>query len=207
MTTSLASFEAGPDSVAQPPRLLDQVAQAARQRGAAEPTTAQLVSWVRAFVLFHGKRHPRELGLPAVSRFLEHVARTEKQPLPAPETARSALELLYQQVLGIELGELPRPQPPRVLDQLRLVLRVRHSSRRTEYCYVNWARRFILFHHKRHPRTMGAAEVEQYLTYLAVERHVSASTRNQAIFGFRFFGQKQSGTFNRSRIASAGRTP
>ncbi len=54
---------------AQPPRLLDEVSEAARQRGASEPTTEQLASWVRAFVLFHGKRHPRELGLPAVSRF------------------------------------------------------------------------------------------------------------------------------------------
>ena len=75
----------------EPPRLLDQVAQAARQRGASQPTTAQLVSCVRAFVLYHGKRHPCELGLPAVTRFLEHVVRTEKQPLPALEAARSAL--------------------------------------------------------------------------------------------------------------------
>jgi len=105
-------MSAPPGVVLPPPRLLDQVAQAARQRGASQPTTAQLVSRVRAFVLFHGKRHPRELGLPAVIRFLEHVVRTEKQPLPALETARLALELLYGPVLGIDLGELPRPQPP-----------------------------------------------------------------------------------------------
>ena len=73
---------------------------------------------MRAFVLFHSKCHPRELGLPAVTRFLEHIVRTEKQPLPALETARSALELLYGPVLGIDLGELPRPQPPRLLDQM-----------------------------------------------------------------------------------------
>ncbi|HEV3313014.1 MAG TPA: phage integrase N-terminal SAM-like domain-containing protein [Chloroflexota bacterium] len=100
------------DRPAAPPRLLDQVAEAARQRGASEPTTEQLASWVRAYVLFHGKRHPRELGLPEVSRFLQRVARTEDQPLPALETARAALELLYMHVLGIDLGELPRPQPP-----------------------------------------------------------------------------------------------
>jgi hypothetical protein len=111
-------MSAPPFVAVQPPRLMDQVAEAARQRGASQPTTAQLVSCVPAFVLFHGKRQPRELGLLAVTRFLDHVVRTEKQPLPALETARSALELLYGAVLGIDLGELPRPQPPRLLDQM-----------------------------------------------------------------------------------------
>jgi integron integrase len=170
--------------------LLDQVAQAAHQRGASEPTTAQLVSWVRAFILFHGKRHPRELGLPDASRFLEHVVRTEKQPLPALETARSALELLYGTVLGIDLGELPRPRPPRLLDQMSQVLRVRHYSPRTEACYLHWVRQFILFHGKRHPRDQGAAEVEQFLTHLAVKRHVSASTQNQALNALVFLYQQ-----------------
>jgi hypothetical protein len=97
---------------AQPARLPDQVAQAARQRGASQPTTAQLVSGVRAFVLFHGKRHPRALGRPAVTRFLEQVVGTEKQPSPAPEAARSARELLdgpvflHKQVREIDLGPL-----------------------------------------------------------------------------------------------------
>src|SRR5258707_836077 len=166
---------------AQPPRLLDQVAETARKRGASEPTTEQLVSWVRAYVLFHGKRHPRELGLAAVSRFLQHVVRTEKQPLAALEAARAALELLYGHVLGIELGELPRPQPTRLLDQMSQVLRVRHYSPRTEVCYVHWARHFILFHGKRHPRDMGGAEVAQFLTHLAVDERVSASTQNQPL--------------------------
>jgi integron integrase len=70
--------------------------------------------------------------------------------------------------------------PPRFLDQLRAELRVRHYSLRTEGVYVDWARRFILFHDKRHPNTMGAAEVRAFLTHLAVERGVSASTQNQA---------------------------
>ena len=140
MSANPASIEAPAAIVAQPPRLLDQVAQVARQRGASEPTSAQMVSWVRAFVLFHGKRHPRELGLPAVSRYLEHVVRTEKQPLPALEAARSALELLYGPVLAMDVGEMPRPQPPRLLDQMSQVLRVRHYSPRTEARYLHWAR-------------------------------------------------------------------
>ncbi len=59
-------------------------------------------------------------------------------------------------------------------------LRTRHYSIRTETAYIDWARRYILFHGKRHPQDMGAAEVEAFLTYLAVDRQVSASTQNQA---------------------------
>lgn len=69
---------------------------------------------------------------------------------------------------------------PKLLDRLRDHLRTRHYSIRTETAYVDWARRFILFHGKRHPQEMGAAEVEAFLTYLAVQRQVSASTQNQA---------------------------
>src|SRR5437879_2334486 len=84
---------------------------------------------------------PRELGMPEVHRFLRHVVGTNNEPLVALEAARAALELLYQQVLGIDLGELLRPQPPRLLDQMSQVLRVRHYSPRTEACYLFWVRR------------------------------------------------------------------
>lgn len=70
--------------------------------------------------------------------------------------------------------------PPRFLDRLRESLRVRHYSLRTEDAYVDWARRFILFHGKRHPKDLGAPEVQAFLSHLAVERHVSPSTQNQA---------------------------
>jgi hypothetical protein len=142
----------------RPPRLLEQVAEAGRRQGASEPTIRQLLSWVRAFVLCNDKRHPRELGKAAIHRFLEHVAQSEKEPLVALESAASALELLYGSVLGMPLGDLPRPRPPRLLDQMSQVLRVRHYSRRTEACYVHWARQFILYHGKRHPRDMGAGD-------------------------------------------------
>ena len=65
----------------------------------------------------------------------------------------------------------------RLLDQVRAVIRVRHYSFRTEETYVHWIRRFILFHHKRHPRDMGAPEVGEFLTHLAVKGHVAASTQ------------------------------
>jgi site-specific recombinase XerD len=70
--------------------------------------------------------------------------------------------------------------PPRLLDRMREVIRVRHYSIRTEDTYVHWARRFILFHDKRHPLDMGAAEVAAFLTHLAVQRGVSPATQNQA---------------------------
>ena len=72
------------------------------------------------------------------------------------------------------------PPPPKLLPRLREHLRTRHYSIRTEEAYADWVKRFILFHHKRHPKDMGAAEVEAFLTHLAVHRQVSASTQNQA---------------------------
>ena len=69
---------------------------------------------------------------------------------------------------------------PRLLDRVRGEIRLRHYSIRTETAYVEWVRRFVLFHAKRHPRDMGADEVAQFLSYLAVERDVSPSTQGQA---------------------------
>ncbi len=80
----------------------------------------------------------------------------------------------------------PTSGPPRLLDRVREAVRVRHYSRRTEKAYVAWIRRFILFHGKRHPREMGAAEVTQYLSSLAVEGNVAASTQNQALSALLF---------------------
>ena len=71
-------------------------------------------------------------------------------------------------------------RPPKLLDRMREALRVRHYSYRTEQSYVDWSRRFIVFHGKRHPAEMGAGEVGAFLTHLAAERQVSASTQNQA---------------------------
>ena len=71
--------------------------------------------------------------------------------------------------------------PQKLLDQLRDVLRVKHYSLRTEKSYINWNKRFILFHDKRHPAEMGAVEIKAFLTHLAVKRNVAASTQNQAL--------------------------
>jgi len=69
----------------------------------------------------------------------------------------------------------------KLLDQLRDIIRTKHLSIRTEKTYVQWAKRFILYHNKTHPAKMGAAQINQYLTFLAVERNVAASTQNQAL--------------------------
>jgi site-specific recombinase XerD len=70
---------------------------------------------------------------------------------------------------------------PKLLQVVRAKARAKHYSYRTEHAYVGWIRRFILFNGKRHPGEMGAIEVESFLTHLAVERQVSASTQNQAL--------------------------
>lgn len=80
----------------------------------------------------------------------------------------------------------PQTAPPKLLDQVRNKIRVRHYSIRTETQYVQWIKRFILFHGKRHPQEMGAVEVEAFLTHLAVEGNVSASTQNQALSALLF---------------------
>jgi len=76
--------------------------------------------------------------------------------------------------------------PPKLLDQMRDRIRVKHYSIRTETQYIQWAKRFILFHNKRHPQEMGVTEVEAFLTHLAVDGHVSASTQNQALSALLF---------------------
>jgi integron integrase len=77
-------------------------------------------------------------------------------------------------------------QQPRLLDKLRDRLRVKHYSIRTEKAYLDWAKRFILFHNKKHPIDMGAIEIEAFLSHLAVDRNVAASTQNQALAAILF---------------------
>jgi integron integrase len=77
-------------------------------------------------------------------------------------------------------------RPPGQLDLITRAIRVRHYSRRTEEAYVGWVKRFVRFHGMRHPRELGAAAVGAFLSYLAVERRVSASTQNQALAALLF---------------------
>ena len=78
------------------------------------------------------------------------------------------------------------PLKPRLLDRVRTALRTRHYSRRTEEAYVAWIRRYIFFHGKRHPAEMGAPEITRFLSALAVDGKVAASTQNQALSALLF---------------------
>jgi len=73
-----------------------------------------------------------------------------------------------------------RPRSIRLMDQVREVMRYHHYSYRTEEAYSHWIRQYILFHNKRHPNEMGKEEIENFLSHLAVERNLAASTQNQA---------------------------
>lgn len=172
--------------VSGPSLFLAQLQEAGATHGHPEAAAKNISAWCREYILFHGKRHPRDMGQPQVAAFLQHVAKTAPQALRAIAAARGALEFVYATFLERDLGELPWPKPPLLLDQVRQVLRVKHYARTTEECYVQWIRRFILFHGKRHPRDMGAAELELFLTNLAIEGRVSASTQNQELNGILF---------------------
>jgi hypothetical protein len=81
---------------------------------------------------------------------------------------------------------MEQPHSKKLLDHVRDALRLKHYSYRTEQAYVDWITRYILYHGKRHPQEMGAAEVQAFLTHLAVEKNVAASTQNQALSALLF---------------------
>ena len=95
----------------------------------------------------------------------------------------SYLTLAESFALGFRVAEAPPSgaPKPRLLDRVRTAIRVRHYSRRTEKAYVAWIRRYIFFHDKRHPIEMGAPEVSRFLSSLATDGKVAASTQNQAL--------------------------
>jgi integron integrase len=84
------------------------------------------------------------------------------------------------------LAHSPANRPPRLLDRVADAAITRHLSLNTRKAYVRWVRRFVLFHRKRHPAEMGVQEVNAFLTSLAVDSHVSASTQNQALSALLF---------------------
>src|SRR5207302_3310177 len=81
---------------------------------------------------------------------------------------------------------MPAENKPKLLDQVRNFIRIKHYSIRTEQAYIDWIKRFILFHGKRHPAEMGEEEVARFLTHLARDMNVAASTQNQALSALLF---------------------
>ena len=88
--------------------------------------------------------------------------------------------------MASSLRALAPPGNPKLLDQVRDVIRRKHYSLRTERSYTDWIRRFILYHQKRHPRDMAEVEISQFLTHLARDGRVAASTQNQALSAILF---------------------
>jgi site-specific recombinase XerD len=80
----------------------------------------------------------------------------------------------------------PTGKGKKLLDQLRDAIRAKHYSYRTEQTYIDWCKRYILYHEKRHPAEMGVPEIQAYITYLATDQQVAASTQNQALSAILF---------------------
>ncbi len=85
-----------------------------------------------------------------------------------------------------DTGQPQGQQKPKLLDRVREAIRSRHYSRRTEEAYIGWIKRYIFFHGKRHPMEMGAGEVTRFLSSLALDGRVAASTQNQALSALLF---------------------
>jgi len=186
----------------QAPKLLDKLRMLLESRRYRPDTVSRFVEWNRQFILFHHKRHPASMGREEIETFLDHLGQSG-YGVGLQAQARQALAFLYREVLGQtvpwpEIARLrpeaessfPGAQPPKLLDRARAVLRARHYSVRTEECYLDWMRRYILFHKKRHPLEMGGLEVEEFLTHLAVQGHVSISTQSQALHALLFLYQQ-----------------
>ena len=76
---------------------------------------------------------------------------------------------------------MPMPTKPKLLEQVRQLIHTKHDSIRTEEAYVQWVKRFVLFHQKRHPAEMGGKEISAYLNHLSLKQNVAASTQNQGL--------------------------
>ncbi len=204
------------------PKLLDLVRQFVRDRRWPAAIEEAYVGQARQYILFHDKRHPRDLGAADVAAFLRHVAEHEQLTPSRQSRVHAALQFLYRDVLNIPLppiahesrpkqhplptglGEKPvspllsitptiapvNPTPPRLLDRVHQAMRLGHYSRRTEESYVGWIKRYIFFHQIRNPVEMGKPEIEQFLSHLTVQGHVSASTQNQAFSALLFLYRK-----------------
>jgi site-specific recombinase XerD len=103
-------------------------------------------------------------------------------------------------------------KPARLLERVRHAIRIKHYSIRTEQAYVSWVKRYILFHNKRHPAKMGKAEIEAFLTHLAIDLKVSASTQNQAFNALLFLyrqvlGKELAENINAKRAKRPRRLP
>jgi hypothetical protein len=210
MSTDQKSGESsGPSNASgQGKKLLERAWDALMAEGFAEGVAQRYRAWMRDYVLSHGKRHPREMGVPEVRVFLAD-GRFSGFAATQRVEATAAIRFLYEVVLqrrwprgvldapGEGSGAGTGDQPPAVylngrqpgvklLDRVRNALRVGQYALETEKTYVAWIKKYILFHGVRHPEEMGAVEVEQFLTHLAAKRGVAKDTQRQALHALVF---------------------
>jgi integrase len=114
------------------------------------------------------------------------VLRPEACPRTYPVLPAGRTPLFLPGIVVVREARATYGAGPRLLDRVRDAIRTRHCSRSTERTYCAWIRRFILFHGKHHPADMGAPEVGRFLSWLATEAKVSASTQNQALAAILF---------------------
>jgi integron integrase len=119
-------------------------------------------------------------GMPELQHTIQRLPTDRSGVFRPPQGSRSS-----RQTRG-EIVVWSNQARPKLLDQVRLSIRARHYSKRTEESYVHWIKHFIFFHNKRHPSDMGEPEVNAYLTHLALKEHVSSSTQNQALSALLF---------------------
>jgi len=161
--------------------------------------------WVREFFKQHPGRRRRDLGRTEIEAYLRDLLDTKGIQNWQVQQARDALEWYYEQFRGIILeprseGDTapnnPVPEQISHVDwnkfekAVRQALRIEHYSIRTERTYWGWIRRFVSYHHRQKPSTMGGKEVHQFLSDLALNQNVSASTQNQALNAIVFLYRK-----------------
>src|SRR5207247_4366861 len=137
--------------------------------------------WPPAKTIRRTAREPSQLG---------HFRQDPLDPRRATRAASNEESKMTEQLVASITpfpGTVPGPhQPPRLLDRVRIAIRTRHYSLRTEEAYVGWIRRYIFFHNKRHPQEMGEPEINSFLSGLAVKDRVRASTQNHALSALLF---------------------
>ena len=193
----------------QDKKLLDRAWDRLLDAGIQAPAARRYVGWMRDFILFHQKRHPRDMGMSEIQQYLQQSRFHDAGGTEQRAEAERALKFLYESVLERVWPRENRPaenenapsgtnkavylngQRPgvKLMDRVREALRVGQYALETEKAYVDWARKFIRYHKMKHPNEMGALEVEQFLTYLAVKRQLSAKSQKQALCALVFLYQ------------------
>jgi integron integrase len=174
-------------STAQAPRLLDRVRTVLRDQQHDEATISAYTHWIKQFIRQQQIASWEALHFLTefqVQQFLLYLAIDQTATPDEQRGALAALECLFAHILQ---RPLPPQRVPTVIDRLRQVLRTQHYAIRTEDAYTRWVERFLQFYRSRRPETLTAVEVGTFLTYLAVERKVSASTQTQALNALVFF--------------------